>query len=93
MITQQQIGILFKLEERWEFFRKLRGDRWPGIVADYEKYIRLRMAEDKCDVLPAALTLGRMLSDGGNDPNELFASAVEIIKREDGTLPNAKGDS
>ena len=84
-MTTQQITILYKLEERWELFRKLRGDRWPEIVADYEKYIRKHMTDDG-EVLPAALAVGKLLSDAGHDPSELFAAAVEIIKREDGTL-------
>jgi hypothetical protein len=89
----QAITIMFKLEERWEFWRNIKGDQWPKIVAEYETYIRKRMAEDKCEILPAALELGRMLSAGGHDPNELFAAAVEIIKREDGTLPNNKSET
>lgn len=81
-MTTQQISILFKLEERWDLYRRLRGDKWPAIVADYEKYIRARMAADSCDVLVAALSLGKMLSAAGENPNELFAAAVEILKRE-----------
>lgn len=87
-MNTKQITILFKLEERWEFFRKLRGARWAGIVSDYEGFIRHHMAAEKCDVLPAALAVGKILSDAGKDPSELFAAAVEIVKREDGSLPN-----
>lgn len=81
-MTAQQISILFKLEERWELYRRVRGDKWPSIVADYEKYIRARMAADGSELLPAALSLGKMLSDANENPNELFAAAVEILKRE-----------
>jgi len=83
MLTQKEINLLFDLEKRWEFYRDLRGNKWQGIVADYEKYIRFHMKEDNCNVLAAALKLGKILVDGGNNPNELFAVAVEIIKRED----------
>lgn len=86
-MTAQQISILFKLEERWELYRRVRGDKWPSIVESYEKYIRARMAADSCELLPAALTLGKILSAAGENPNELFAAAVEILKRE---APNAE---
>ena len=90
-MNTQQITILYKLEKHWDFFRRLRGDKWPAIVADYEKYIRANMIAGG-EVLPAALVVGRMLSDAGEDPSELFAAAVEIIKREDGSLPNAQAE-
>ncbi len=82
-MSPQQISILFRLEERWDFFRRLKGDKWAGIVAEYEKYLREQMDADKCDLISAALAIGKRLSSAGHDPNELFAAAVELIKRED----------
>lgn len=77
--------IAAKLEERWEVMRRLHGERWESVVVEYEPYIRSRMKADACDILPAALTLGTILSDAGECPNTLFAVAVELMKREERT--------
>lgn len=77
---EKAIQILFELEERYDFFRRIRGDKWQESVDSYEPYIRHRMKADKCDEIEAALALGKLLADGGHDPNELFAVAVHMVK-------------
>ena len=84
------IEVLFKLEERYDFFRRLRGDKWEDSVADYEPYIRLHMEADGSNEIEAALKVGKMLSDGGHDPSELFAVAVHMTRRKN--APNARAD-
>lgn len=76
--------ILFKLEDRYDFFRQLRGDKWQESVDAYEPYIRQHMESDGIDCIEAALKLGKILSEGGHDPNELFAVAVHIVKQQRG---------
>lgn len=74
------IEILFELEKRYDFFRRLRGDKWQESVESFEPFIRKHMEVHKCNEMQAALALGRLLSDGGHDPNELFAVAVHMVK-------------
>ena len=78
----QTISVLFKLEERYDFFRRLRGDKWEESVKGYEPFIRQHMEADGTNEIEAALKLGKILEAGGHDPNELFAVAVHMTKRE-----------
>jgi hypothetical protein len=78
----QTLTTAVDLMQRRQVFHQLKGNKWPGIVAEYEVFICQRMAVEKCEVLAAALGLAKMLSDACHDPNELLAAAVEIILRD-----------
>jgi hypothetical protein len=90
---EKAVEILFKLEERYDFFRRLRGDKWQESVDAYEPYIRKHMAAKKCNEIEAALALGKLLSDGGHDPNELFAVAVHMVKHPANTNRGGTGEA
>jgi hypothetical protein len=81
-MTAQQISIIFRLEQSRTRCRRLYGERWAGVVAKYEVDLRRQMTADGSEMLPAALKLGQMLADAGENPTVLFAAAVEILERE-----------
>ena len=74
---------MFKLEERHRFFKKLQGDEkfaktvesWTPLFVEHAK------KTGETEVLPVTLSMGKLLADGGHDPNEMFAVAVELVNR------------
>lgn len=79
-MNEKQIAILFGLRQRRDAMRQIYGEKWPQVWAEYAGFIRHRMEVDGLDILPAALTLAKVLEDGGHSPNALLASAVEMIE-------------
>jgi hypothetical protein len=74
---------MFKLEERHRFFKRLQGEEkfaktveeWTPLFLEHSERI------GKTKILEVAISMGQLLADGGHDPNEMFAVAVELLER------------
>lgn len=76
------ISSLFKLQERHEFFKRLQGEKFAATVEEWKPlFIEHSERTGITEVLPVAISMGRLLSDGGCDPNEMLAVAVELVEQ------------
>jgi len=74
---------MFKLQERHRFFKKLQGDRFAETVEEWKPlFVEHAKRIDKTEILEVAISMGKLLSAGGHDPNEMFAVAVELLEQD-----------
>ena len=60
----------------------VHGDKWEGIVAEYQIVIRAVMERDSCSMLAATTTLAKKLDSKGASPVSLFGAACEMAAGE-----------
>ena len=85
--TDKTIQILFGLNQRHQFYKRLLGDKFDERLETWIPIFRKHAELAKTDgVLETAISMGKLLSDGNHDPSEMFAMAFELMERKDFSL-------